>query len=139
MPKPFTSENQPKVRKSGPNIKARLLGAFERRKLTEDQFLDLLVDRAIEEGGIFLQEVLKRYSPIPKQTHEPISIEWDDGATPFQKAESVLNAMGAGTISPDVGAIFIDSIGKALGIQEVTELARRLEAIEEKLNAQKAN
>jgi hypothetical protein len=92
------------------------------------------VDKALNDGGIFLQELLKRYSPIPKQTHEPIIIEnWPKSGTPSQKADAVLQSMSEGVIPPDLGALFIESISKSLGIEEITELAKRLEAIEKLL------
>lgn len=138
MPKPFTSDNQPANRKSGPNIKAKIIAALGRRDMSEDEFLDLLIDKAVNEGGVFLQEVLKRYSPIPKQTHEAVIIEWPDNGTPVEKANAVLKAMSEGQMSPDVGSIFIEAISKSLGIEEVTELSKRLEAIEKLLNAKEA-
>lgn len=131
----FDANNQPANRKSGPNIKARIIAALGRRDMSEDEFLDLLIDKAVLEGGVFLQEVLKRYSPIPKQTHETVVIEWPDNGTPVEKANAVLKAMSEGQMSPDVGSIFIEAISKSLGIEEVTELAKRLEAIEKLLEA----
>jgi hypothetical protein len=133
----FTKDNQPapENRSGGPSsIKRKIIAALGRADLTEDQFLDLLVDKALNDGGIFLQELLKRYSPIPKQTHEPIIIEnWPKSGTPSQKADAVLQSMSEGVIPPDLGALFIESISKSLGIEEITELARRLEAIEKLL------
>ena len=133
----FTKDNQPapENRSGGPSsIKRKIIAALGRAELTEDQFLDLLVDKALNDGGIFLQELLKRYSPIPKQTHEPIIIEnWPKTGTPSQKADAVLQSMSEGVIPPDLGALFIESISKSLGIEEVTELAKRLEAIEKLL------
>ena len=133
----FTKDNQPapENRSGGPSsIKRKIIAALGRADLTEDQFLDLLVDKALNDGGIFLQELLKRYSPIPKQTHEPIIIEnWPKSGTPSQKADAVLQSMSEGVIPPDLGALFIESISKSLGIEEVTELAKRLEAIEKLL------
>jgi hypothetical protein len=135
MPTPFTSENQPTNRKSGPNIKARIISALQRANLTEEQFLDLLVTKALDEGGVFLQELLKRYSPLTKQTFESIAIvDWPKNGTPIEKAEVILNSMASGDIPPDLGSLFIDSISKSLGIEEVTELAKRLEAIEAIIN-----
>ena len=133
----FTKDFQPapENRSGGPSsIKRKIIAALGRAELTEDQFLDLLVDKALNDGGIFLQELLKRYSPIPKQTHEPIVIEnWPKGGTPSQKADAVLQSMSEGVIPPDLGALFIESISKSLGIEEITELAKRLEAIEKLL------
>lgn len=136
MPKPFTSENQPSNRKSGPNIKAKIVAALGRANLSEEQFLDVLIAKAITDGGIFLQEVLKRYSPITKQTFESIAIaDWPKDGTPVQKAEVILNAMASGDIAPDIGNLFIESISKSLGIEELTELSKRLEVLEKILEA----
>ena len=140
MPKPFTSENQPSNRKSGPNIKAKIIAALGRRDMTEEQFIDRWVELALGDGneisggGVFMSELLKRYSPIPKQSHETIVIEnWPKNGTPAEKADAVLQSMSEGVIPPDLGALFIESISKSLGIEEITELARRLEAIEKLL------
>lgn len=131
----FTPENQPANRKSGPNIKAKIIAALGRRDMTEDDFIDKLLELALGDGGgQFMSELLKRYSPIPKQSHDPIVIEgWPNTGTPAQKADKVLECMSSGQIPPDLGALFIESISKSLGIEEVTELARRLEAIEKLL------
>lgn len=135
----FTSENQPERKgKSGGWFKTKLIESLKRQSITEDAFIDLLVQKAMSEGGVYLSELLKRYSPIPKQTHEPITIFFPENGTPAQKADAVLAAMANGDISPDVGHIFIDAISKSLGIEEVTELAKRLEALEIKLNAKEA-
>lgn len=140
MPKPFTSENQPANRKSGPNIKAKIIAALGRRDMTEEQFLDRWVELALGDGneisggGVFMSELLKRYSPIPKQSHETIVIEnWPKNGTSAEKADAVLQSMSEGVIPPDLGALFIESISKSLGIEEVTELAKRLEAVEKLL------
>lgn len=135
MPKPFTSENQPSNRKSGPNIKAKIIAALGRRNMTEDDFMDSLVALALDQGGVFMSELLKRYSPIPKQTHDPVVIQFPANGSALEKAEAVIKAMAEGEISPDIGQIFIDAISKSLGIEEVTELAKRLEVLEKIINA----
>jgi hypothetical protein len=138
----FTSEFQPapEKRSGGPSsIKRKIIEALGRANLSEEQFIDMLVLKALDEGGIYLQELLKRYSPITKQTFESIAIvDWPKSGTPIQKAEVILNAMASGDIPPDLGALFIESISKSLGIEEITELAKRLEALEA-IIAQKTN
>ena len=131
----FTSENQPEIKgKSGGWFKKKLIDSLKRQGMTEDVFIDLLVEKATTDGGVYLSELLKRY----KQTHEPVTIDFTGADTPVKKAEIILLAMASGDISPDVGQIFIDAISKSLGIEEITELAKRLEAIEAIL-AQKTN
>src|SRR5690606_1841120 len=134
----FDSKNQPANRKSGPNIKAKIVAALGRRNMSEDEFLDKLVSLALDEGGVFMSELLKRYSPIHKPTHEPVTIDYPKDGTPAQKADAVLKATASGEISPAIGHIFIEAISKSLGIEELTELAKRLEALEKLINAQKA-
>lgn len=106
----FTSENQPDNRKSGPNIKAKIIDALGRRNMTEDDFIDKLLALALGDGGgPFMSELLKRYSPIPKQSHDPIVIEgWPNAGTPAEKADKVLECMSSGQIPPDLGALFIE-------------------------------
>lgn len=130
----FSSENQP-PNKGGQWFKTKIIASLKRKSMDEDAFIDLLVQKAISEGGVYLSELLKRYSPIPKQAHDPITIEWPVNGTPVQKADAVLKSMSEGLMSPDVGAIFIDAISKSLGIEEVTELSKRLEALEAIINA----
>ena len=136
---PFDANNQPVNRKSGPNIKAKIIAALGRRDMSENEFLDLLIEKAVTEGGVCLQEVLKRYSPITKSTYEAIVIEdWPKDGTPIEKAQVVLDGMACGDIPADLGSSMIESISKSLGIEEITDLAKRLEAIEKLLDAQKA-
>lgn len=135
----FSSENQPvKKGENGGWFKKKLIESLKRQGMSEDAFIDLLVQKAVSDGGVYLSELIKRYSPVSKQTHEPVVIDFSQCETPLQKAEAVLNTMAAGEISPDVGQIFIDAISKSLGIEEITELAKRLEAIEAIL-AEKTN
>jgi len=130
----FSSTNQPKPenRSGGPSsIKRKIIEALGRANLSEDEFIDMLVEKAISEGGVYLQELLKRYSPITKQTFETISIvDWPKNGTPMQKADVILNSMASGDIPPDLGSLFIESISKSLGIEEVTDLAERMIALE---------
>lgn len=145
MPKPFTSDNQPSNRKSGPNIKAKIVAALGRRNLTEDEFLDKWVDMALGDkdthgSGVFMAELLKRYSPITKSTYETITIEdWPKDGTAIEKAKVVLDGMACGDIPADLGSSMIESISKSLGIEEITELAKRLEALEAIISAKENN
>jgi len=131
----FDKDNQPENRAPrGKSFKTMVLEALKTQGMTEQDFIEKLVERALVDGGVYLSELLKRYSPIPKQAHDPIVIEnWPKNGTPSEKADAVLQSMSEGVIPPDLGALFIESISKSLGIEEITELAKRLEAIEKLL------
>ena len=136
MPKhQFDTDNQPHNRAPrGKSFKTMVLDALKKQGMSEQDFINNLVERALADGGIYLSELLKRYSPVHKQTNEPIIIDnWPAGGTSLQKADAVLQSMSEGVIPPDLGALFIESISKTLGIAELTELAQRLESIEKLL------
>lgn len=106
--------------------------------MTEDDFMDSLLGLALDQGGVFMTELLKRYNPVPKQTFEPVVIEgWPKDGTAAEKANVVLDHLADGNIPADLASMMIESISKSLGIEEVTELAKRLEALEKLINAQK--
>lgn len=141
MPKKlFTSENQPENKgQSSGWFRKKLIDSLKRQGMTEEGFIDLLVEKAITDGGVYLTELIKRYSPIPKQTFEPVVIEgWPKNGTPAEKANVVLDHLAEGNIPADLANMMIESISKSLGIEEITELAKRLEALE-KIIAEKAN
>jgi len=120
----------------------RIVAALERKFESGvdecETFEDWLVFKAISDGGVFLQEMLKRIAPTHKQNYQPVTIDFPEKGTPVEKADAVLAAMANGDIAPDIGNIFIEAISKSLGIEEVTELAKRLEAIEKLLHEKEA-
>lgn len=64
----------------------------------------------------------------PAQQLTPFTLVGDN---PVSQAVSVLEAVAAGDLPADIGSQFIDSISKVIQIRESTELAERLERIEE--------
>lgn len=142
----FSSDRQPAPeRRSGGKspMYTKIVRAIEKRFVGgvdgADTFEEWLVYKAISDGGVYLQEMLRRISPMHKPTLEPIEIDFPADGTPVQKANAVLDAMANGEIAPDVGNIFIEAISRSLGIEELTELAKRLEAIEKILDAKTSN
>lgn len=134
----FTTENQPESKgTNGGWFKKKIIEGLKRRAMSEDDFIDSLIESAIGEkgGGVFLVELLKRYAPPHKQTLEPVSFEFPESGTPLEKASSVYLAMSKGLISPDVGLVFIEAISKMLTIEETTDLAERLSRLEEAIKA----
>jgi len=133
----FSADNQPS-RRRGKSFKTMVIDALKKNGKTEEEFIELMVQKAIVDGGVYLTELMKRYYPHNKQTYDVIEFDYDSSWTAVEKADRVMIAVSQGQMPPDVGMILIDGIAKSLGIEEVTELAKRLEAIENLLNAQKA-
>lgn len=137
MTKPgtFTSENQPKKRK-GKHPRTKILEAMERQGETEEGFYDLLVSRAFNDvdDNFSFGELLKRFSPVYKQVAPPIEFEFPKTGLPHEQAASVMNAVAAGQIPPDIGATFVTAIKSMVDIEESTELKKRIEQLEDMLN-----
>ena len=131
----FSSDNQPRTsNRRGKSPKTKILEALKRSAKTEDEFWDLLVMRALDpEDNIALKEVLARLSPTKKATMPKIEFEFDANATPSIQASQILAAASDGIIPPDIAQIFISSIASMMKIEEVTEIANRLTAIEKEL------
>ena len=142
MAKKFSSEYQPEKRGGGPSSAMKKLRDALERKFSSgdvegyDTFEDWLVDKALSEGGVYLQVVTSRAVPTYRPTLEPIKIEYDKNGTAVEKAAAVYNAVADGEVPADVGSMLIDSLSKMLNIEELTDLKSRLERIEEILNKQ---
>ena len=131
----FSKENQPEKRKSrGKSAKSLVLDALKRASKTEDEFWDLMVQRALADNDpIALKELLVRLSPLQKATLPYIEFDFDKNATPSKQASQILQAASDSIIPPDVAQIFVSSIASMMKIEEVTEIADRLTAIEKEL------
>ena len=129
----FTSENQPE-KKGNQWFRTKLIDGLKRRAMSEDQFIDLLIDKAVNDGGVFLTELMKRYSPPHKPTLEPVVIDnWPKDGTAAQKSEAVLDAMAEGVIPFDLGVAMMEAISKSLGINETTDFMERVIRLEKLL------
>jgi len=85
------------------------------------------------QAATLLRVLLDKCIPSVKPSAERISIDMDGCTTPTQKAERVLEAVACGDIPVDIAATLVGAIKDMLQICEITELAKRLEAIEQQL------
>lgn len=130
----FSTESQPANRR-GKSFKTMVIDALRKNGKTEEEFIELLVQKAVADGGVYLTELMKRYYPHNKQTYDVINFEYDPEWTAVQKADKIMASVAMGDMPPDIGMLLIDGIAKSLGIEETTELARRLDAIEKQLGS----
>ena len=128
----FSSDNQPAKRNGrGKSERTKILEAMKRGNQSEESFYDHLVTRAFNaEDNFGAPELLRRLAPLSKSTLPLIEFEFDEDATPKIQSSQVLKAAADGVIPPDIAQVFITSIASMLKIDEVTELQKRLEAIE---------
>lgn len=139
----FTSSNQPKPenRSGGQSnfykaVIDELHKQFDEGKVEGfKNFESWLVHKALFDGGPYMEAILRKVMPASKATYPSIEFEYDPSWTHVKKADSIMTAMAQGEIPPDVGHMLIDGLQKMLGIEEVTELAIRLEKIEKLLES----
>lgn len=139
----FSKDNQPKPenRSGGQSnfykeIIAELHDQFKNSEGGIDghtTFAKFVVGKALTDGSPYMDAILRKVMPASKSTYPDIEFDYDPEWTHVEKANAIMNGIAAGQIPPDVGHMLIDSLSKMLGIEEITELAKRLEAIEKLL------
>jgi len=77
--------------------------------------------------------LLERALPVYRASAEPVQLPGlNDALALTDKAHAVLAAVADGSIPPDLGAQLVTAIGTVARVAEVDELARRIEALEER-------
>ena len=84
-------------------------------------------------SATLLKELLSKSYPTLKATMPTVDFEFSETSTPSNQASQILKAAAEGKIPPDVAQIFISSIASMMKIEEVTEIAKRLDEIEKAL------
>ncbi|VVE07257.1 hypothetical protein PTE31013_02454 [Pandoraea terrigena] len=114
-----------------------LIDALKREAgLSEAEFYRLVVSRAVnEKDGTLTRELLARLQPVPKPTLPDVRFSIPASASPVDKVVAIIDAVADGKCPPDVGDMMIGMIKNMLDIYNVTELADKVKAIEERLGA----
>jgi hypothetical protein len=118
----------PKGRKPGTTPGAKIRAAIEKHV---DDILQTVIDAA-KGGDIQAAKVLlDRICPPLKPQAAPVQIPVGD--TLPESGANVVNATLGGAIPPDVGAALIKALAEQGKLVESVDLAKRIEALEEKI------
>lgn len=132
----FNSENQPKNRR-GKDKRQLLIAALERQGLSEEALYDKIVSMAVIEGdSAMMKELIVRFSPLPKPVAPTFEVDFPDEGTAVEKIDAVIRGIATGVIPADLGKTFAEVVRVGLDVREVTELAARLERLEQLLESQ---
>ena len=103
-----------------------------RKQLEEgsDDAITQVINAAAEGDMTACRLILERTVPVRKASYEAVAFEMDDSSL-ADAAKSVLRAVAAGMLAPDVGAMLITAVNNTAKIIEVDELERRLAALED--------
>lgn len=129
----FGKDNQP-TRRRGKSERGKILDAMKRQSRTEEEFYDLLVQRAFNpEDNFAFKELLARHHPVPKSTLPLVVFEFPVDGTALQKIEALEAAISSGEIAADVAKLMVDIIKSGMEVAQITELQERIEALEQAL------
>lgn len=98
------------------------------------RLIDIVVKKALKGDMTAARILMDRMIPPVKARDEPVEITGLTGSVTDQ-ARTVVEAVGAGRVTPDQAASLMSAISAQARIFEVDELARRVKAIEEKIGA----
>jgi hypothetical protein len=148
----FNKENQPKKENRKPRGKSKrtlMLDAIRQQcgtkekpgdemdyliKVVEASLGDNLADPPLPPNPALMAIVMNRIEPPLKSTFPMVEFDFNAKSTPSDQASQVMAAAAKGEISPDIANMFVSSIANMLRIDEVTELQKRIEALEKSLN-----
>lgn len=132
----FNKDNQPKKGR-GKSERTKILDSFKRLSRTENEFYDLLTEKAFNpEDNFTFKELLVRMSPIPKAVAPIVKFDFPKKAKPHIQAAFVLDAVASGDLPSDIGNMFVQSIKAMIDIEEYTDLKERIEKLEAALNGE---
>lgn len=144
----FDSDNQPTNRRPrGPEKRTLILRAimenlvgpngekFETPADAEQAMYAEIVKRAVNAkdpaSAQLMKEVLLRMSPADKATLPAIEFPFPVDGSASEKITAVQAAVAGGILPVDMGNTMVNMIVSGIKVYEVTELAERLQAIEE--------
>ena len=102
----------------------------------EDDDGQLQTVAAVPANPVLLNLVITRIEPPLKAMMPLTEFEFDPKLKPHEQAAQVIDAVSTGTITPDVGSMFVATIKSMLEIEEHTELKARIEKLEAMVNAE---
>lgn len=133
----FSPEYQPEKKPRGKGWRTKILDALQEEGKSEDDFIRYVLSRAFNPddplSGKLLELVINRLSPMQKAVMPTYGFKWEDGLTPAQKVDRIIDAVANEELPADVANMLVGMIKDGLIIMDITELADRLERVEKLL------
>ena len=117
------------------NPQGRQPEAEKVRELLEprrDELVSQAVQLALQGDATAIRLCLDRLAPPPKAQAPPVEVPGlAEAGTLTEKANTIMAAVGSGTIPPDTGERLLAALGNYAKALELDELERRISALEE--------
>lgn len=124
--KPGVSGN-PAGRKPGSFIGSKIRAAIAERK---EELLETVFNKAFEGDMQACKMLLDRLVAPLKPVADVITVKPPTGAGLSEQGAAIVTALLAGRLAPDVGVQLLTALAAQAKLVEVTELERRIEALE---------
>lgn len=129
-PWPKGTSGNPKGRPKGSGLAGELRKAIA---VEAGDILAALIERAKAGDVQAARALLDRIVPSLKPESAPVHVPGlADAGSLAERAESVLQAVGAGDVPPDVAAALVAAVGALARIHELDEIERRIATLEER-------
>ena len=133
----FSSDNQPRNRVK--TYRTILLDALKaaNKPMSEEEFITYYINTALagDDAGM-MREIFLRLNPVPKPVAPPIEFDFPNNGTPVEKMDAIISGIASGAVPTDLGKMMAEIIKAGMDVQEVSELAARLERLEKLLEEQ---
>lgn len=107
------------------------------KPMSEEQFITHYIDTAVaSDDASMLREIFLRLNPVPKPVSPVIEFNFPLKGTPVEKMDAIIAGIASGAVPTDLGKMMAEIIKAGMDVQEVTELAARLERLEKMLEEQ---
>jgi hypothetical protein len=117
-------------RKSGSGVTGKL-----RRTILDKspELLQMVVDKALDEGDVTAaMALLNKILPTLKAANEPVKFLLDTDKGLSNTGEQILQSIASDDIALDSGAQLLSSLAALAKMQEVDDLTKRIEVLEDK-------
>lgn len=126
---PITPESRKEIPSRGLGKKSYIIKALEKRGMSQEDFWDTVIDKALEEGNSQLITLLGQRLEAPfKPTMPPV----DFGFVPGEGLDAMADKVLSSGVASDVAEKMLSVIKLRHEISEKGELLKRLEALEAK-------
>ena len=103
----------------------------------EGKFCDALLQRGMDKadpaGPMIMREIITRAMPVTRAVMPQYTFDYPQDANAADRIAAIADAVSDGILPADVATLMVNIIKSEMEVREITELADRLAALEDRL------
>ena len=119
----------PTGRKRGAGPTGRLRKAIDEKS---DELLQVVIDQALSGDSTAAMALLSKVLPNLKASSEPVQFKLDTSGGLSQTGESIVQGIAKGDVPLDSGTQILTSLASLAKLQEIDDITKRIDALEQK-------